>query len=311
VLNPGSLTLYNYNLPINPGVGPFAVPVTSSNTSVGTITSSPLMFTSGTTYLQTAFKPLAAGTTTIAVAQPAGFSIDSQTSAYISGTTTVTAPYINVPGNQTTGVNLTNTSPYFYLAQSPPSPVTVTVTSSDPTIATLGVGSNATAVGTTSIAFTNVSNTAGQYFNIQGQGVGTATITVSAPGFNPSTFTVTVDPSGFGFSSEPNFNTTTSSSPTTLTLYTMILSPGTLNEVSQNYPLNPGIGPFSVPVTSSTTSVGTITTSPVVFSAGVGSATTSFQPVGSGSTTLSIGAQPTGFSTPSQSGYVLGFATVQ
>jgi len=311
VLNPGTLTLYNYNLPINPGVGPFAVPVTSSNTSVGTITSSPLMFTSGTTYLQTAFKPLAAGTTTIAVAQPAGFSIDSQTSAYISGTTTVTAPYINVPGNQTTGVNLTNTSPYFYLAQSPPSPVTVTVTSSDPTIATLGVGSNATAVGTTSIAFTNVSNTAGQYFNIQGQGVGTATITVSAPGFNPSTFTVTVDPSGFGFSSEPNFNTTTSSSPTTLTLYTMILSPGTLNEVSQNYPLNPGIGPFSVPVTSSTTSVGTITTSPVVFSAGVGSATTSFQPVGSGSTTLSIGAQPTGFSTPSQSGYVLGFATVQ
>ncbi len=311
VLNPGTLTLQNYNLPLNPGVGPFSVPVTSSNTSVGTISSSPLVFTSGQGYAQTTFLPAGAGTSTIALAQPTGFTATSQTSTYIQGTATVTAPNINLPyGNRYAGVNLTDTGLYLYLAATPPSPVTITMTSSNPAVATIGVGSNATAAGSTSIAFTNVSNTGAQYFNIQGQSVGTATITVSAPGFSTNSFVVTVDPSGFGFSSQPNINTNTYSSPTTLTLYTMILNPGTLTEVDNNYPLNPGVGPFSIAVTSSNTSTGTITSSPVVFATGASSATTSFQPVAVGSTTLSLGSQPTGFSTPSQTGYVQGFATV-
>jgi hypothetical protein len=50
-----------------------SVEVVSSDPTVGTITVSPLLFTGDDAYRQTAFTPLAAGTTTISVVQPAGF----------------------------------------------------------------------------------------------------------------------------------------------------------------------------------------------------------------------------------------------
>jgi len=49
------------------------VPVTSSNTGVGVITTSPVGFAANVQFVDTAFDPLTGGTTTIAVAQPAGF----------------------------------------------------------------------------------------------------------------------------------------------------------------------------------------------------------------------------------------------
>ena len=51
----------------------FSVNVFSSDPSVGIITVSPLIFTGDADYLNTAFDPLAVGTTTISITQPPGF----------------------------------------------------------------------------------------------------------------------------------------------------------------------------------------------------------------------------------------------
>ena len=55
------------------GGGTYSVDVLSSNTSVGVITISPLVFTGTEDYLNTAFDPIAVGTTTISISQPPGF----------------------------------------------------------------------------------------------------------------------------------------------------------------------------------------------------------------------------------------------
>ena len=55
------------------GVLSASVEVSSSDPTVGAITVSPLTFLGGDTYQQTAFTPLAEGTTTISISQPDGF----------------------------------------------------------------------------------------------------------------------------------------------------------------------------------------------------------------------------------------------
>ncbi len=310
VLNPGNLTQYAAGLPLNPGTATIMVPVTSSNSSVGTILTSPVAFSGGMATTQTTFQPLSAGTTTIAIGtEPAGFSTPSS-AANVQGTATVTSFGINVPASQTTGVSLTDGGLSFSLGAAPLSGVPVTLTSSNPAVATLAYESAPVAPGTASITYPLVSGTASQFFNIQGQSVGTSTITVSAPGYTTATFTVTVDPSGFGFSAAPTFTTSTLSGNTTLTVATLVLNPGSLTVLSSGLPLNPGTGSISVPVTSSNTAAGTITTSPVVFSAGSSTAPTAFHPVGAGTATIAIGTEPSGFSTPSTTANVQGTATV-
>ena len=54
-----------------------SVDVTSSDTGVGTITTSPLVFNGGDYNLSTEFDPQAEGTTTISVGTPAGFDTPS------------------------------------------------------------------------------------------------------------------------------------------------------------------------------------------------------------------------------------------
>jgi hypothetical protein len=50
-----------------------SVDVVSSDPAVGVLTVSPLVFTGNDDYLTTAFDPIAVGTTTISITQPAGF----------------------------------------------------------------------------------------------------------------------------------------------------------------------------------------------------------------------------------------------
>src|SRR6202012_1212357 len=120
------------------------------------------------------------------------------------------------------------------------------------------------------LSFPNVS-TAGNVtqFFIQGQAVGTTTLTAAAPGYTSGTATVTVYPSGFTFAGSYNggLSTTTFSGPTTVYVYPTILSPGNL-AYSTTGTLSPGVGPISVPLTSSNTTVGTIATSPLIFNPG-------------------------------------------
>jgi hypothetical protein len=85
------------------------------------------------------------------------------------------------------------------------------------------------------------------------------------------------------------------------------LNPGTLTYYTTST-LNPGLGGVSVAVTSSNTATGTISTSPLVFMDDSTQLNTSFVPVATGTTNITI-TQPAGFSTPSQ--YVVIPATVQ
>jgi hypothetical protein len=292
ILTPGSLTVLGY-ASLNPGIGNVTVPVTSATTRVGTVTS-PVTYTAGSYLLSSSFTPLAAGTSNISIGTPAGFSTPAPSSTQLI-VATVTAPPISVQTSAlTTGTNL-EVSTYGFLSQTPPSAITVTVTSNDTSKITLST--SPTSVGVGSLSFTNVSTTAAFTYYVQGQATGTTTITISAPGYSSATVNVTVDPSGFVIYSPGNFSTTTFSTATSLTLAPAILTPGSLTVLGYAS-LSPGVGSPSITVNSSNTSVGTVT-SPVTYNAGDYLDSASFQPTTTGGTTnLSI-STPAGFSTPS------------
>jgi hypothetical protein len=301
-LTPGTLTVNQLGLPLNPGLAPISVPIMSSNTTVGTITTSPVVFHAGDSNDSTTFKPATAGTSNLTLgAPPAPFSTPSQ---YQQITATVTTPAIIV-ANASTGVNLENGTS-INLPVAPPTPVTVTVTSSGPEIAT--ISNTGTLVGGTTLTFTNVTSTNVGYIYVQGQTAGTTTLTVSAPGYTTGTGTITVQPSGFVFYYTNSFSTTTVSSPTSLTVYTASLTPGTLTVSQVALALNPGSATIQVPVTSSAMAVGTISASPIAFAAGATSGTTSFLPAAAGTSNLTIGT-PAGFSTPSQYAQIVATVT--
>jgi hypothetical protein len=303
-LSPSNLNVDFLGGTLSPGAAPVSLPVTSSAPSVGTISTSPIVFNPGDSCKSTNFQPISAGTSNITITTPAGYSTPAN---YQTVAATVTAPVITV-NNVETGLNLQNTV-YISLPQTPPNPVTVTVTSNGPAIAVLSA--SGTVVGGTTLTFTNVTSTNVGYIYVQGQGIGTTTITVSAPGYTNGNGTVTVDPSGFIIGSPGSFSTTATASPTNVYVYPSSLTPGTLTLITEGLQVNPGIGTISVPVVSSNTAAGTITTSPLLFAPtanGTPYVNTSFQPVATGTTTLSV-QTPAGFSTPSQ--YTQITATVQ
>ena len=298
VLAPTTLTYYTWGYSPRPGVT-INVPVTSSDTAVGTIVTSPITFTNATgATVNAQFDPLAAGTTTISIGTPAGFSTPSEAFRR-QITATVTAPnvYFNT-GATTIGAKDLQTYVDVYLDAAPPagSPVDVTIASADGAIATLGKVADTDAG--TSVTFTGVTGTSVGRVYINSRSVNTVTLTASATGYNSDTVDVNVYPSGF-VTFTGSFTTTTFSPNTAVGVYAVVLSPATLAYYTWGYNLRPGIT-VNVPVTSSDTTVGTITTSPVVFSHATGAqVNTQFDPVNAGTSTIAIGV-PAGFSTPSE-----------
>jgi hypothetical protein len=291
ILTPGSLTVLGY-ANVSPLYGTVSVPVNSSNTAAGTISSSPVVYHAGDYLLSTNFTPVAAGTSNISLGTPGGFSTPAP-AATQQIVATVTAPPISVQTTAiTTGNNLT-VSTYGYLSQTPTTPVTVTITSSVPAVAT--VSASAGTAGAAYTTFANTVSTSAFTYYVQGQSVGTTVLTITAPGYANATVNVTVDPSGFVIYSPGNFSTTTFSSSTSITLAPAILTPGSLTVLGYAS-LNPGIGNVTVPVNSSATQVGTVT-SPVTYTAGSYLLSSTFQPVAAGTSNISIGT-PAGFSTP-------------
>ena len=295
-----NLGYQNIGLPLSPGAAA-TINVTDSTPSVGTITPAVLGFVAGDSNHTFNFQPVSAGTTNLAISSPAGFTTPSNNQ---SGTVTVTAPVIQI-GNITTAVKLDG-SMNIYLPQTPPNPVTVTVTSSSPTLATLST--DPTVVGTSTLVFTNVTSTNVGTIYVQGQGLGTAQLTESAPGYIDGSSTITVQPAGFAFYyGNANFTTSVANGPYNVTVYPFALNTGTLTLLNYPLMLNPGLGTITVSASSSNTAVGTIPTAPS-FAPGAGSATFQFNPLSTGTSTITLGT-PAGFSTPSQ--YVTGTATVQ
>ncbi len=307
----GSIYGYIGQLPLNPGVTA-TVAITDGTPTVGMISSAALVFTTGDTSHTFNFTPVAAGTTNLAITTPVGFTTPMSGSPSVpqnqSGIVTVTAPGISI-GNVTTAVNLQQ-SLSINLTQTPPSNggngVTVTVTSSSPTLATLS--KDPTVVGTPSVVFTNVTSTNVGTIYVQGQALGTAQLTETASGYTDGSSTVTVQPAGFAFyNGGQTFTTTVASGPYTLTAYPFALNTGTQTLIYYPLMVSPGLGNVTVPVTSSNTAVGTTPSGPS-FAPGAPSADFHFVPVGTGTSTVTLGT-PAGFSTPSQNLTVTG--TVQ
>jgi hypothetical protein len=302
MLTPGSLTIQNTLQGIRAGLS-VNVPVTSSNTSVGTITISPLAFSGGETRETTAFDPVGGGTTDIRVAQPSGFSAPA---AQTQITATVTAPAITL-ADVTVGKNLQTTIAGTLAAPAPAGNLNVTITSADPARALLST--SASVAGSASITVQVAAGSTGiPTFHVHAlEGSGAVQLTAAAPGYTSGASTITLNPSGFMlnkrhpsegcFTCTDALETTTGSPNSPLYVISIVLDPGTLQY--QGYqPVRAGLGSVRVDVTSGDPSIGTITTSPVVFGAGEHLQTTGFDPVAGGSTVLGINT-PGGFSTAS------------
>jgi len=267
-----------------------SVDLTNSDDAVGTLTVDPVVFTGGAGVAQnTAFDPVSAGATTIALVQPAGFDVPANVPSSIVAT--VTAPSINI-GNVTVGKDL-QTSTFISLSNAPPSPVDVTVTIAAGSVAL--ISTDRTTVGSSSVTFSGVTSTSVGTIYVQGLAIGSTQITVQAAAYNDDTGSVTVDPSGFWLNAG-DFTRDVFAANVNLQLRTARLNPTTLNFAAHEE-LRAGQS-VSVDLTNSDDAVGTLTVDPVVFTGGAGVAqNTAFDPVSAGATTIAL-VQPAGFDVP-------------
>jgi hypothetical protein len=269
------------------------VPVTSSNPSIGTVAA--VTFNGGDSFKDTAFHPLADGSTLLTVDVPAGFDTPSNSRQF---TATVSDPTFSI-GDQTIGKDLQLQVSMSLGAPAPAGGVTVTLASSDP--ARILLANTGTAAGASSITVTVPQGQSFGSFFVQAlDSTGSATVTASASQFATDTSTMTLVPSGFvNTSPGGNFSTTTGAGNVLFRVQPARLDPFSLN-VAAFQAVRGGLAPVAVPVTSSNTAVGVITISPVTFAGGDSFKDTAFDPVTSGTSTLTVGVPP-GFSTPSNS----------
>ncbi len=186
------------------------------------------------------------------------------------------------------------------LGPAQPSDTDIKITSSDPSVVLLST--DPSAAGSASVTITisagaSISNTA-VYVQAVGAAGSSATLIETAKNMNAAFATVTVVPSGFVLATPAglgsDFSTATTAGAQQLSIQAARL------ENPSSPVLNVRVrGGFnvSVPVTSATTSVGTISTSPAVVTGGQTLANTNFVPVAPGTSLISIGV-PAGFADP-------------
>ena len=263
--------------------------VASSNSTVGTV--STLTMAPGTAFATGNFTGLSGGNITLTIAPPLSPLVpSSQYFGTFSIAASVAQAVFGAP-SPVTGVNL-STPVQFSNAYTPPTPLNVTLTSSNPAVAVL----SASAAVFGSASATTKSNVPTYY--VQGIAAGTATLTMAASGYTTSSTTITVLPSGVVFGPNPTFSTTAFSPATPLSLYLVAFNATTgvvQLTCSPGYcTLNPGAA-VTATVVSSNLNTGSITSTNVTFAGGSAApGATSFLPNDLGQTNLSI-VQPTGF----------------
>jgi len=270
---------------------PITVDITSSNTSVGTITTSPLTFTAGNGTSPwrktTGFDPATVGTATIAITLPPGFVTNITYPSSV--TATVRAPTFHVTDGAV-GKDLQQPVAVT-LEVAPPEPVDVTVTISSTDLGL--VSRNRTAPGGASVTFTDVSGTNVGIVYLQGLELGTTTLLAQAAGYADRSSPVTVTQAGVAIISG-NISVAAGAPNQAIHVSTMRVSNGFYAGEQE-----PRAGvTITVPVTSSNTAAGTITNSPLTFTAGANPdgwrRIATFDPHAPGQTTVSI-TRPDGF----------------
>jgi hypothetical protein len=275
------------------------VNVTSSTPSVGTITNSPVTIAGGNNTANPNFHPVANGSTTISVVAPSGFTTATQ------GTTTanVSTPTLLLFGGLQIGNQLEEQGTISLSAPAPAGglPVTLTITSGSAKLSASGLDAGAAQIVVTIPAGAS----SGTYFIYGQSSSGSVSINATAPGFVPSSATDTLAASGIviGGPAGPGFTDTISKAagPAPITVNSVILDPST-SIVLGTQPVAGNVS-LSIPVSNSNPSAGTFPAT-VTLTGGNDTATPNFVPGTTGqSTTLTITAQPSGFTVPSQMGF--------
>jgi hypothetical protein len=222
-----------------------SIPVQSSNTAIGTISTSPVTMAGGASSAMTTFQPASSGTATISLTQPAGFVTPAQ---YSTVTATVTTASIAITDQETIGRNL-QIQGSFSLGQAAPSGgLNLTLTSNDPNLL---LSTSPTAAGSMSIVITIAAGGFNGQYYLQALGSsGTATYSGSAPGYVSRTATITFASSGavLGDQFGTIGGTTFGSSPLPIYVYMAQLdSTGNYVQIQQ---LSGGAAPVTVPLTA-------------------------------------------------------------
>ena len=186
--------------PLRPGATA-SVTVTSSDTSIGTIVTTPLAFTGNTSSLTTAFHPLAVGATVVSISAP-GFTTPSN---YQTVPTTVTEAGISI-ANFNAGNNLQTTFTGSLAQPAPTGGVTVTITSTNPALLLSWHDPNADPreASSISVIVPEGGSYLGTLYANALAGTGSSQLMASAPGFSTGAATVTLVPSGFAVVANPS-----------------------------------------------------------------------------------------------------------
>ena len=263
------------------------VNVTSGNTSVGTISTSPVTVAGGSGSSVTQFTPVGQGTTLISASVPAGFSAPSQ---FNSLNATVSLARITLDNGTLVGNKLQAVASIFLSV--PNASVTLQVTSGAITLATTATGPSSTSI---TVPVTGNSAT---YFVRGLASSGTATVSGTATNYISGTGTFVLAPSGFviagpgGEGSPFPDSIPLAGGPSPITLKTAVL------DANGNFVMPQALAggsSVSVPVTNQDATVGTFPAT-VTYPGGSDSVDTNFTPLKTGQTRLAVGT-PSGFTT--------------
>jgi hypothetical protein len=265
-----------------------AVTVTSSNTSIGTIQTSPITIAAGQGSASTNFHGVANGTTTVTA------SATGWTSGQVAVTVT-SSNFLPVP-SPTIGAFLQEQATLVLSLAAPAGGLHVTLTSNS---SLLKLSTVATAAGTASIGLDIGAGTNSATFYLQALGSsGSPTYKVSAPGYADAIMSVNLVPSGvviLGATTCVSACSVPAGGQLALNVTTAYLDPST--NVPQAPQALAGGAPLNVTLVNSNPAAGTV--GPVVIQPGT--ATTGIQFAATGisgaSTTLSV-TQPSGWTTP-------------
>ncbi len=277
------------------------VPLTSSDTGVGTVTNS-VTFQPGQSVANGNFQPAGLGSTTLSLGVPSDPNF-TPSSSQTQATATVTAPAIslNAPTNRIG--NQLQTQASGSLNTAAPSNLQVTITSGSPDVL---LSSSPTGPGSQSITLTVQATfkTIPLYYIQALNASGTVTLTATAPGWTSGTLNVELTPSGLVLTNPAgeiaqDFSVLATGSNVALGIRAWQLDPVTHAQQAEQA-LRGGLN-MNLTVTSSSPSVGTIASSPML-TGGSSATTVQFDPASVGDTLLTVQQPPGGFITPTVNG---------
>jgi hypothetical protein len=289
------------------------VAIASSNPSVGKLALSKLTLGGGLSSAMTSFTPESEGETSIAPAQPPGFTAPAQ---YASVTMAVTKPGLAIAGDLYLGKDLEVSVVLCLGEPAPPGGLIVTLTSAD--ASKLLLAAKEDQPGSASITIPVPAGQLTAHYFLQGMGdSGIVTYDAKAPGFRNQTARIGLTPSGFivayegygppdtaairsgGATNSKEFYTSLSEAkehPVHVVVWTVYLDPDTGRAADLTIqPLRFGVT-ATVVLESSDPAVGTIE-SPLTVKAGSDHAISRFIPTGKGKTLIKV-ETPSGFATP-------------